>query len=253
MCVCFCVCTRANVLLTAGLLDRLHSDDPVCARGFLHPRGLRPDDCVGQRQTPQLLKGVQRLSDPALLYTPLHPVEPGRGKTTVAPHVLLLLTGPPPLCWRSLSISWMTESVRPSWMAQMGVCPYGLAPTSSDMPFRNTELQGCAFQEEFNAKVLMYFFCVSLNKEDEDYGTLVACYVFYECYHFYWGLIRDVSSRVVRHKAWSFVSFGVSVSLWVRQKLHANLCSNLPADGKSCCPNMNKVEIRAYKNRNTQQ
>lgn len=67
-----------NFLLTAGLLDRLHSNDPVCACGFLHSRGLHPDDCVGQRQTPQLLKGVQRLSNPALLHTPLHPVEHGR-------------------------------------------------------------------------------------------------------------------------------------------------------------------------------
>lgn len=77
--VCVYVCVlMCKLLSTAGLLDRLHSDDPVCACGFLHSRGLRPDDCVGQRQTPQLLKGVQRLSDPALLHTPLHPVEPGR-------------------------------------------------------------------------------------------------------------------------------------------------------------------------------
>lgn len=86
--VCICVRTRANVLLTAGLLDRLHSDDPVCACGFLHPRGLRPDDCVGQRQTPQLLKGVQRLSNPALLHTPLHPVEPGRENNSRSTHPL---------------------------------------------------------------------------------------------------------------------------------------------------------------------
>lgn len=61
---------------TAGLLDRLHGDDPVCACGSLHSGGLHPDDRVGQRQTPQLLKGVQRLSDAALLHTPIHPVEP---------------------------------------------------------------------------------------------------------------------------------------------------------------------------------
>lgn len=46
------------------------------------------------------------------------------------------------------------------------------------MLLRNMELQGCAFQEELNTKVLIYFFCVSLNKKDEDYGTLVVCYAF---------------------------------------------------------------------------
>lgn len=75
LCVRVSVC--ANFLLTAGLLDRLHSDDPVCACGFLHPGGLHPDDCVGQRQTPQLLKGVQGLSNPPLFHPPIHPLEPG--------------------------------------------------------------------------------------------------------------------------------------------------------------------------------
>lgn len=52
--ICFCchlAVTAGNVfsclLLTAGLLDWLHSDDPVCACGVFHPRGLHPDDCMG--------------------------------------------------------------------------------------------------------------------------------------------------------------------------------------------------------------
>lgn len=66
-----CMCT----FLTAGLLDRLYGDDAVCARGALHSCGVRPDDSVGQGQTPQLLKGVQRLSNSTLLHTSLHPLE----------------------------------------------------------------------------------------------------------------------------------------------------------------------------------
>lgn len=79
-------CLRANLLPSGGLLDRLHGDDAMCPCGFLHPCGLHPDDSVGQRQTRQLLKGVQRLSDPALLHPPLHPVEPGRSNPAVCPH-----------------------------------------------------------------------------------------------------------------------------------------------------------------------
>lgn len=83
----------SKLYIWAGFLDRLHSDDPVCACGFLHCRGLHPDDCVGQRQTPQLLKGVQRLSYLTLLHTPLHPLEPGREKQLL--HTSSLPPAPP--------------------------------------------------------------------------------------------------------------------------------------------------------------
>lgn len=79
---CTSMFVRVNFILTAGLLDWLHGDDPVCACGFFHCGGFHPDGCVGQRQTPRLLKGVQRLSNPAFLHTPLHPVEPGRETST---------------------------------------------------------------------------------------------------------------------------------------------------------------------------
>lgn len=69
------VCVFMFTLLTAWVLDRLHDDDAVCACGFLHSRGVHPDDCVGQRQTSWLLKGVQRLSNIALLHTPLYPLK----------------------------------------------------------------------------------------------------------------------------------------------------------------------------------
>lgn len=75
---------------TAGLLDRLHGDDAVRARGVLHSCGLHPDDSVGQGQTPQLLKGVQGLSNSTLLPTPLHSLESSSKKLQVSPPISFL-------------------------------------------------------------------------------------------------------------------------------------------------------------------
>lgn len=108
-----CVCV--NILLTGGHLDWLHCDDPVCACGFLHYRCLHPDGCVGQRQTPQLLEGVQRLSNPALLHTPLHPLRAWeRKKQLLHTHPTPSLIKVPPsmgevsecVCW-GLQHGWI--------------------------------------------------------------------------------------------------------------------------------------------------
>ena len=126
VCVFLCVFLCANVLLTAGLLDRLHSDDPVCACGFFHRRGLHPDDCVGQRQTPQLLKGVQRLSASALLHTSLHPVEPWQRNPSIRSLIGLLSGGLYPVCAGVNSSD--------------GFWSYGLHVTFSHMSLHNEEL-----------------------------------------------------------------------------------------------------------------
>ena len=126
VCVFLCVFLCTNVLLTAGLLDRLHSDDPVCACGFFHRRGLRPDDCVGQRQTPQLLKGVQRLSDSALLHTPLHPVEPWQRNPSIRSLIGFLSGGLYPVCAEVNSSG--------------GFWSYGLHVTFSHTSLHNEEL-----------------------------------------------------------------------------------------------------------------
>lgn len=61
--------------VAAGLLAWLHTDDPVPARGVLHPGGFHPDDCVGQGEAPQLPEGVPRLPSPPLTNPALHFVE----------------------------------------------------------------------------------------------------------------------------------------------------------------------------------
>lgn len=60
--------------LSAGLLARLHTDDPVPAGGFLHPGGFHPDDGLGQREAPQLPEGVPRLPSSALTHPAFYPV-----------------------------------------------------------------------------------------------------------------------------------------------------------------------------------
>lgn len=62
----------------AGIMAGLHSDDPVSARGILHPGGLHSDDRVGERETPQLPEGVPRLSHAPLSHPSLHPVGQSR-------------------------------------------------------------------------------------------------------------------------------------------------------------------------------
>lgn len=61
--------------LAAGLLARLHSDDPVPAGGLLHLGGFHPDDRVGQGEAPQLPEGVPRLPSSPLTHPALRPVE----------------------------------------------------------------------------------------------------------------------------------------------------------------------------------
>lgn len=69
------VCDVPPLPLAAGLLARLHTDDPVPARGLLHPGWFHPDDCVGQGEAPQLPEGVPRLPSSPLTHPALHPVE----------------------------------------------------------------------------------------------------------------------------------------------------------------------------------
>lgn len=66
------------VCLTVGIVAGVHSDDPVSARGVLHPGGLHSDDRVGERKTPQLPEGVPRLSHAPLSHPSLHPVGQSR-------------------------------------------------------------------------------------------------------------------------------------------------------------------------------
>lgn len=69
-----CVC-NIPFLSSAGLVARLHLDDPVPTGGLLHPGGFHPDDCVGQGQAPQLPEGVPRLPSSPLTHPALRPVE----------------------------------------------------------------------------------------------------------------------------------------------------------------------------------
>ena len=57
--------------ISAGVLVRLHVDDPVSAGGVLHPGGLHPDDSVGQGEASQLPQGVPRLPTSALAHPAL--------------------------------------------------------------------------------------------------------------------------------------------------------------------------------------
>lgn len=113
-----CVCAP----FTGGLLDWLHGDDSVCAGGFLHCGRLHPDDCVGQRQTPKLFKGVQRLSNPPCLHTPLHLVESHAVLHTSNPslgglpfYFFIFLVRAPPSIWMSVRVCAEVNSMDTFW------------------------------------------------------------------------------------------------------------------------------------------
>lgn len=71
----YSACNDPPLPLAAGLLARLHTDDPVPAGGLLHHGGFHPDDGVGQGEAPQLPEGVPRLPSSPLTHPALHPVE----------------------------------------------------------------------------------------------------------------------------------------------------------------------------------